>query len=103
MAEVWIWVFRVIVPSFPTMVLQGTYHATVQVVRLGGWDPNPFEDFRLGLYLIVSGLNDRADERYYAISCAMLLSLLNWVLVGLFDDQLDLFYLQSWQVFLTCE
>lgn len=40
---------------------------------------------------------------YYAIACAMALSLLNWVLVGLFNDQLDLFYLQSWQVFLTCE
>ncbi|GFZ49140.1 hypothetical protein JCM24511_06890 [Saitozyma sp. JCM 24511] len=39
---------------------------------------------------------------YYAIACAMLLSLLNWVLVGIFDDVLDLFYLESWQVFLTC-
>ncbi|WVQ97801.1 hypothetical protein IAU59_004916 [Kwoniella sp. CBS 9459] len=39
---------------------------------------------------------------YYAIACAMFLSLLNWVLVGLFDDVLDLFYLESWQVFLTC-
>ncbi|WVQ83998.1 hypothetical protein IAT38_006143 [Cryptococcus sp. DSM 104549] len=39
---------------------------------------------------------------YYAIACAMLLSLLNWVLIGLFDDVLDLFYLESWQVFLTC-
>lgn len=32
----------------------------------------------------------------------MLLSLLNWVLVGIFSDVIDLFYLQSWQVFLTC-
>lgn len=32
----------------------------------------------------------------------MLLSLLNWVLIGLFNDSVDLFYLQSWQVFLTC-
>ncbi|ODN75346.1 hypothetical protein L202_06522 [Cryptococcus amylolentus CBS 6039] len=39
---------------------------------------------------------------YYAIACAMILSTLNWVLVGLFDDSLDLFYLESWQVFLTC-
>nr|ACZ81467.1 Ncp1 [Kwoniella heveanensis] len=39
---------------------------------------------------------------YYAIACALLLSLLNWVLIGLFDDVLDLFYLESWQVFLTC-
>ncbi|WVR04424.1 hypothetical protein IAU60_001426 [Kwoniella sp. DSM 27419] len=39
---------------------------------------------------------------YYAIACALLLSALNWVLVGLFDDVLDLFYLSSWQVFLTC-
>jgi hypothetical protein len=39
---------------------------------------------------------------YYAIACAMLLSLLNWVLIGLFNDSVDLFYLQSWQVFLTC-
>lgn len=40
--------------------------------------------------------------RYYAIACALVLSLLNWILVGLFDDVLDLFYLESWQVFLTC-
>ncbi|KAL7424392.1 hypothetical protein Q5752_000074 [Cryptotrichosporon argae] len=39
---------------------------------------------------------------YYAIACALVLSTLNWVLVGLFDDTLDLFYLESWQVFLTC-
>ena len=39
---------------------------------------------------------------YYAIACAMLLSLLNWVLIGLFSDELDLFYLESWDVFLTC-
>jgi hypothetical protein len=32
----------------------------------------------------------------------MLLSLLNWILVGLFGDVLDLFYLDSWDVFLTC-
>lgn len=41
-------------------------------------------------------------SRYYAIACALALSLLNWALVGLFADQLDLFYLESWQVFLTC-
>ena len=41
-------------------------------------------------------------DRYYAIACALALSLLNWALVGLFADQLDLFYLESWQVFLTC-
>ncbi|WWD22045.1 hypothetical protein CI109_106533 [Kwoniella shandongensis] len=39
---------------------------------------------------------------YYAIACALVLSCLNWVLIGLFDDVLDLFYLSSWQVFLTC-
>ncbi|WWD07950.1 hypothetical protein V865_006058 [Kwoniella europaea PYCC6329] len=39
---------------------------------------------------------------YYAIACSLLLSLVNWVLIGLFDDVLDLFYLESWQVFLTC-
>ncbi|WRT65029.1 uncharacterized protein IL334_001971 [Kwoniella shivajii] len=39
---------------------------------------------------------------YYAIACSLLLSLVNWVLIGLFDDVLDLFYLSSWQVFLTC-
>lgn len=33
----------------------------------------------------------------------MILSVLNWVLVGIFSDVLDLFYLESWQVFLTCE
>lgn len=32
----------------------------------------------------------------------MLLSVLNWLLVGIFSDVLDLFYLESWQVFLTC-
>lgn len=41
--------------------------------------------------------------RYYAIACAMLLSVLNWVLVGVYSDILDLFYLESWQVFLTCK
>jgi hypothetical protein len=40
---------------------------------------------------------------YYAIACAMALSLLNWVLVGLFNDVLDAFYLTSWNVFLACE
>ncbi|KAK4689771.1 hypothetical protein P7C73_g329, partial [Tremellales sp. Uapishka_1] len=39
---------------------------------------------------------------YYAIACALILSLLNWLLIGLFSDNLDLFYLQSWSVFLTC-
>jgi hypothetical protein len=39
---------------------------------------------------------------YYAIACALALSLLNWVLVGLFSNTLDLYYLESWQVFLTC-
>ncbi|EIW68700.1 hypothetical protein TREMEDRAFT_31854 [Tremella mesenterica DSM 1558] len=39
---------------------------------------------------------------YYAIACALLLSWLNWILIGLFNDNLDLFYLESWQVFLTC-
>lgn len=39
---------------------------------------------------------------YYAIACAMALSLLNWVLVGLFNDVLDAFYLTSWNVFLAC-
>jgi hypothetical protein len=33
----------------------------------------------------------------------MALSLLNWVLVGLFNDVLDAFYLTSWNVFLACE
>lgn len=42
------------------------------------------------------------DTSYYAIACSLLLSLVNWVLIGLFDDVLDLFYLESWQVFLTC-
>lgn len=40
---------------------------------------------------------------YYAIACALALSLLNWVLVGLFNDVLDMFYLSSWNVFLACE
>jgi hypothetical protein len=40
---------------------------------------------------------------YYAIACALALSLLNWVLVGLFNDVLDAFYLTSWNVFLACE
>lgn len=40
--------------------------------------------------------------RYYAIACSVILSLLNWVLIGLFSDSLDLFYLQSWSVYLTC-
>lgn len=40
---------------------------------------------------------------YYAIACAMALSVLNWVLVGIYSDVLDLFYLESWQVFLTCK
>jgi hypothetical protein len=40
---------------------------------------------------------------YYAIACALVLSLLNWVLVGLFNDVLDAFYLTSWNVFLACK
>ena len=40
---------------------------------------------------------------YYAIACALALSLLNWVLVGLFNDVLDMFYLTSWNVFLACK
>ncbi|KAJ9112325.1 hypothetical protein QFC19_000745 [Naganishia cerealis] len=39
---------------------------------------------------------------YYAIACAFPLSTVNWILIGLFRDSLDLFYLQSWDVFLTC-
>ncbi|GHJ84242.1 hypothetical protein NliqN6_0644 [Naganishia liquefaciens] len=39
---------------------------------------------------------------YYAIACAFPLSSMNWILMGLFHDSLDAFYLQSWNVFLTC-
>ncbi|KAJ9112322.1 hypothetical protein QFC19_000742 [Naganishia cerealis] len=39
---------------------------------------------------------------YYAIACAFPLSTVNWVLIGLFRDSLDSFYLESWNVFLTC-
>lgn len=48
-------------------------------------------------------INTLLIDRYYAIACALVLSVLNWVLVGIFSDVLDLFYLESWQVFLTCK
>jgi hypothetical protein len=39
---------------------------------------------------------------YYAIAVATFMSLANWLLVGIWSSVLDAFYLESWQVFLTC-
>ena len=39
---------------------------------------------------------------YYAIAIAAFMSTANWVLVGIWSSSLDKFYLESWQVFLTC-
>lgn len=39
---------------------------------------------------------------YYAIAIAAFMSTANWIIVGIWSSSLDKFYLESWQVFLTC-
>ncbi|CED83368.1 hypothetical protein [Phaffia rhodozyma] len=39
---------------------------------------------------------------YYSISIAAVLCLLNFFLIGILEDVLSSFYLESWKVFLTC-
>jgi hypothetical protein len=38
---------------------------------------------------------------YYAIAIAFSMSLLNYIIVGMFDGSLDGVYLESWDVFLS--
>jgi len=102
MAKIRLWVFRALIPASSQVVYSRSHYRTLSAIRLGRWHSPTLEDFRLGLYFLVSGRLIRADDRYYAIACSLVLSLLNWVLIGLFSDDLDLFYLESWQVFLTC-
>lgn len=105
MAKVRLRMFRIALPAVPKVVHPWSRHPALPSIRLGRWYPPSLEDFRSGLHLFVRGwphICDPANDSYYAIACALALSLLNWALVGLFADQLDLFYLESWQVFLTC-
>jgi hypothetical protein len=39
---------------------------------------------------------------YYAIAIAAFMSTANWIIIGIWSASLDDFYLESWQVFLTC-
>ena len=103
MAKVRVRLFRAAVPPASQVVHARPDHPALPTIRMGRRYPSPLQDFRPRLHLIVSSnRNSLADDSYYAIACALALSLLNWALVGLFADQLDLFYLESWQVFLTC-
>lgn len=105
MAEICLWMLGASLPTITKMVLERPHHSALPPIRVGRWDPSSLENLGPGLHLFVrlsAHTGIPLTCRYYAIACALALSLLNWVLIGLFDDVLDLFYLESWQVFLTC-